>query len=1282
MNWESIIFYKMYKTNKYKFNPPNFIKLTSEEKLNLYSTINNQIKELDLNNIELYENILNINVNKNCALYHIYSDNKTHYFSYQLNNMFYFYSKFIFYGRELIKSEKWFDVNILSKWEKYLIHLFFLKEINLDLLMKEIETHLNDHLKDYSFILGNISYLDIILLSIIIDLDIYDNILKDINKNMLFIKKWIKSFNNIYNIDKEKIVSSFKQKEKENMYYTYRLTSSNKLVKAVESFNYEIVENLLSKEHENVESRREKDYKSLVHIACANADKTMLKILMKYGCNINSLDYENMTPLYDALCSNNINFVKYLIEDLKMDINHKEIQNRTPFYWACCKSNIDIIKYIMSFPDVDINFPSLMGRTALSKSCWNGQLEVVKILCSQEKINTINKPDSNNRTPLHNAVWGEFGGREGKKMPAGSPTDSPEIVQLLIDNGAELEIKDNDGNTPFMISASTNGIESMKILIKYNINLNEINNNYETALIQAVKYGCYESVQILINYHKIHLGEDNNIDLNKGDKEGYTPIEYAILYKKVLCLKLLLENIYDSKYNLEKKINDLIILTIRAKSKLCFNYLFKKLINEYNIEDNEFIDILKLILIYENISFFNFILDNLKEEKIVNLININKELVLYLLISEMILNKKYNIKENQTLSNQKNDDMKKLTEEEKEKIFEEILTKKMSKLTKEELELINESNNENENIEEIILFLNRITIILNKIYFQESQNELIDQNIIAYLIISNKTKEFLSLMKNYSNKTIFKKYIEVKFDQHQFYLIKTGKHNIIKELYFDNKENSIWYNVINDINNKNILFISIEKENEVFFNELIKHEIFIEYIFDTLSNSKRNIFHFLLENFNKDIFDKIINIIENKLKNDNNNIVKNKFLSLINQSDLSFMTPLDIVINKDNDEILYLYTNTINNLFKKYFQNLDLIQKPIVYKILKFKISSKPYNIDPSYIKKITNDYIACKKFIQKCKSFKENKETNAKDYSFDKEYEQSKYFINEECIKNIKNIIDLILENKIEDEFKIVNLKYLNSFIDTEEKIIQMRNEIINESVLGVDAEFTGEKCGIDGVVCIIQISSNKKTYVVDTLKLHNLIKKYLGDIFENENIIKIFHGCDNDLFWILSNFDIKTINIYDTSRSFAVFQELINNKSYKNSNYVSLYHLIIFFLGIKLNKSYQKSNWKIRPLNGGMYQYALNDAKSVLYLYYLFQGLYLYLNKQQFTESKYNNFYFDIKKNFYKNKEKASQAKFDDGNNYYKSCLTKIKFMCLDMIKNRINNKINQINIELENN
>ena len=238
-----------------------------------------------------------------------------------------------------------------------------------------------------------------------------------------------------------------------------------------------------------------------------------------------------------------------------------------------------------------------------------------------------------------------------------------------------------------------------------------------------------------------------------------------------------------------------------------------------------------------------------------------------------------------------------------------------------------------------------------------------------------------------------------------------------------------------------------------------------------------------------------------------------------------------------------------------------------------------------------------------------------------------------------------------------------------------------IKETVLGIDAEFDGEKCGIDGVVCTIQISSLKKTYVIDTLKLHNLIKKYLGDIFESDNILKIFHGCDNDLFWILSSFEIKTYNIYDTSRSFVVYQELILNKSFKNGNFPSLYHLVVFFLGVKLNKRYQTSNWKIRPLTDAMYQYALNDAKSVLYLYYILQGLYAYLNKIDFnTNDKYNEFYYKIKKLFFKDRENVSMCDNEYPEGYYRNILSKIKLLSLEMISNKIKTENNKINIEIE--
>ena len=87
-------------------------------------------------------------------------------------------------------------------------------------------------------------------------------------------------------------------------------------------------------------------------------------------------------------------------------------------------------------------------------------------------------------------------------------------------------------------------------------------------------------------------------------------------------------------------------------------------------------------------------------------------------------------------------------------------------------DLINENNNENENIEEIILFLNRINIILNKICFHESQNELIDQNAITFLIITNKKKEFLLIMKNFSNIAIYKKIMKLNLNNTNFTFLK------------------------------------------------------------------------------------------------------------------------------------------------------------------------------------------------------------------------------------------------------------------------------------------------------------------------------------------------------------------------------------------------------------------------------------------------------------------------------------------------------------------------------
>ena len=1300
MNWESGVFCKIYKLKDYKFNSPKYLNLNENAKASLKSNINNQIKELKLDKPELFGFGLNINVNKNCALYNLSPDNKNHYFSYLTNFNFYLYYNIFIYGRKLLQSKTESEKEIIPKWEKYLIHLFFLKELDMKLLVKELETNISKHFKFYCFILGEISYFDIILLSILIDIDLFEKIMDNENDNYQFIKRWVLSFTKSCELDTNKIKSFYQNKEKEYLYNTYKLTTCPELINEVKSKNYEKVENLLLNEHENVESRTGRYYKSLTHLACTNCDKKMLLLLIKYGCKLESLDFENMTPLYDAIYSNNIEFVDFLIKDLKMNLNHHEIQNRTPFYWACCTSNIDMIKYILSFPEIDINSLSSMGRSALSKACWNGHFEVAKLLCSQPNINTINTPDCNKRCPLHNAVWGEFGGREGKKVPIGQASDSPECVELLIEHGAIIDAKDNDGNTPLMIAGSTNGIRSLKILLKYNINVNEVNNSHETALIQSTKYGNYESILVFIDYYKNHLKDKNNIDLNKGDNEGYSAINYAIFYKKVLALKILIENMNDYGYNCKDKVIDLIYLCIQSNSKLCFNYLFRKLVNEYKATDNDYLNIIKMILIYESTSF-NFIYETLREEKIINLINtsVNKELILYLLILETQIYNKYDIeKEKKNLINIRKNNIKKISEEEREKLYEEILKKKMSTLTDKEIEIFEEDYEEKEEQKDEssydgALLLENINSIVEKICLGEKDKNELNINLISYLIVHNKEKEFLMLKEKYCKNNInIIEFHKVDFDKDKYFVFKPEKHKLPKNKLFskeDDNINDIWPNTINYLNETNILFIIIEKSNKIYFKELINISFLYKYLYDIAPSSKKNILHILFENFDQFKYEKIINIVEEKYK-DNKDIIKDKFLPMINQSDTGLMTPLDVIINKYDDNALNLITKNLNDFCKKYVNNSnDLFGKPIKYNVMKFKINVSQFQLEQSYIKNISDDYIKCKKFVQKYNVYKYNNDKKDKDkdkelinFSFEEEYRQSKYDINENIVNNTKKIIDYILDKKIEDEFKIINPKYKHAFIDTEKALIEMKKEIINETVLGIDAEFDGEKCGIDGVVCTIQISSMSKSYVIDSLKLHNLIKKYLGDIFESDNILKIFHGCDNDLLWILSNFEIKTNNIYDTSRSFIVYQELILNKSFKNGNYPSLYYLVVFFLGVKLNKTYQTSNWRIRPLTDAMYQYALNDAKSVLYLYYILQGLYLYLNKIDFVDKgKYNDFYYELKKLFFKDREKISMADVEYPDGYYRNILVKIKLLCLEMISNKLKIENNKINIQLEN-
>ena len=1260
MFFEYQILNKFYKTGKFKINVPSFNNLPEKIKPNLRNKINEKLNYFNLNNKDFENKTYNLNlfVNEDCAIYHFFEEkNTTFYFNYLTN--FYFYNFFHFFeiGRNFIQNEIE-DYNIkldyIKNLEIYLINLLFLKEFNIEKFNNEITNKINNFFQFNNFLLPFFSYFDIILFSIIIFTPIFTQITnskEENNKNnLIYFHRHIKYILTSFNLFPEKIFQFFNSKAKENLSFSYKLTSSKNLIESVLKNDYNSTLNLLKNQHLNVESRREKDFKTLAHLACMNCNKEILNLLITFNANLESLDIEKMTPLYDGIYSGNTNFVDYLLNTLHLNLNHKEIQNRTPFYWSCCTTKIEMVKYLLKTHKIDINSTSSMGRSPLSKACWNGRWDIVELLCSQEGI-ILDSPDKNNRYPLHNACWGEFGGREGKKMSGGEVSDCPKAAECLIKHGCNIEVRDNEENTPFMIAASTNGIDSMKILYKYGARINNVNYKGETGLVQAIQYGNWESVKNLLSF--------KGIDLEIKDKLGFRAVENCVVFKRVLCLKLVFE--YEKKYFNENDLNDFLSLCVECESFLCFEFLFEKFINVCE-NDNKILSLFEKICCMKFIKFFNVVYENSKE-KIINLI-INDEKFdlekIWLILHEF----ESNFNENKSVN--LCDENNKKTLKEKEEIYCEIMKSKMNSVDMNLYNLLEKFENDLTKIE-YENFKNYIKNLIEIIYENQSKKNILNYILIKLSIFYTKENFFNLILNNNNNNNKISENNEILLNENLFDFYKNEKKVIKKKNVY---KNSNFPELLKNFNNNNILSLTIENSNEIYFNKIMNFPfIYSNEIFKKLKYNKKNILHVLFSGNFLNKFEIIIKIIENE-NNNNNNLIENKFLPLINENDIFSMNSLDILLKNRNEIFLEKATKILNNLFKKYnINNNNLNNNIINYKILNFSIISTEKNFSDSYKNYIINSL----------------KSTQSKIKEKNLTSKLSNFIINKEIINFTNFITNLIKNNKIEKEFLISNENYLKKFIDSENDLNQMILEIENEKILGIDAEFFGNTNENEGIICIIQISSTKKTYVIDTIKLHNLIEKKLKSIFEDENKIKIFHGCDNDFLFILTNFNIFTKNIFDTERAFLIFQNVLLSKQMKSENFQSLNFLVKFFFDVKLDKSYQKSDWRIRPLTNNMFQYALNDAKTVLYLFFLFQGLFVFVNNEKeffFDDLENKNYFQKISEKFFENKEKLNENFFNKiSNEDKKNILLKIENKTLEMIKNKIKNKYNNLSIKLLN-
>lgn len=103
----------------------------------------------------------------------------------------------------------------------------------------------------------------------------------------------------------------------------------------------------------------------------------------------------------------------------------------------------DVMKVIEDGANVD-TLDSYNNWTPLHYAARGGTEEAVEALLKamEEKANAINTQDKNDHTPLHHAArWNN---------------QHPNVVRLLLDQGAKIDVRDKDDYTPIMVAAQWN----------------------------------------------------------------------------------------------------------------------------------------------------------------------------------------------------------------------------------------------------------------------------------------------------------------------------------------------------------------------------------------------------------------------------------------------------------------------------------------------------------------------------------------------------------------------------------------------------------------------------------------------------------------------------------------------------------------------------------------------------------------------------------------------------------------------------------------------------------
>ncbi|KAH9138587.1 hypothetical protein AeRB84_017098 [Aphanomyces euteiches] len=194
---------------------------------------------------------------------------------------------------------------------------------------------------------------------------------------------------------------------------------------------------------------------------------------------------------------------------------HHDSKAQVLYVWLHLRGIWKLSEYYLHMAHMS-TLQTLTEKLHYTQAASAGRLEIVKVLLDHGA--SIDLPDNVGSTPLILASWhGCF-----------------DVVRELLARGASIDATDNfDGSSPLNMAAFTGSLNIVRELLAQGASVDLVNHIGATPLHSTIQFGRFDVVHEL-------LAHDASVNL--ADNSGRTPLHEASTYRHVNIIKLLLDS--------------------------------------------------------------------------------------------------------------------------------------------------------------------------------------------------------------------------------------------------------------------------------------------------------------------------------------------------------------------------------------------------------------------------------------------------------------------------------------------------------------------------------------------------------------------------------------------------------------------------------------------------------------------------------------------------------------------------------------------------------------------